>query len=81
MSASVYVCQGGCGKFEEDITEMNPRGIVSEKLYCNACIEEIDEYLTQRDELHSHLANEWSEKLFALQGSYDKEGRSLPDAP
>jgi hypothetical protein len=79
MPASVYVCQGGCGAFEEDVSQMNPRGIVNEKLYCAACIEEIDEYLTERDELHTRLAADWGLELQVLKDAFSKDGRHLPD--
>jgi hypothetical protein len=79
MPATVYVCQGGCGKFEEDLAQMTPRGIISEKLYCGACIEEIDEYLSERDDLHTKLAADWGLELQVLKDSYAKDGRHLPD--
>ncbi len=74
-----YVCQG-CRGVEEDITEMSPRGIVTEKLYCPKCIERVDEYLDERDELHTHLAEQWAEHRAALASAFESVGiRSLPD--
>lgn len=74
-----YVCQG-CRGVEEDITEMSPRGIVTEKLYCPKCIERVDEYLDSRDALHTRLANEWAEDRAALASDFESGGiRNLPD--
>jgi hypothetical protein len=74
-----YVCQG-CRGVEEDITEMFPRGIVTEKLYCSKCIERVDEYLDARDALHTRLANEWAEDRAALASNFNDAGiKSLPD--
>jgi len=79
MSAAVYVCQGGCGTFEADISKLYQRGIVNERLYCEECVLEIDKYLQARDELHTKIAVEWSEGLAALVEEYATEGRRLPD--
>ena len=74
-----YVCQG-CSGVTEDVTEMSPRGIVTEKLYCGKCIERVDEYLDERDALHTRLANEWAEDRAALASNCESDGiRNLPD--
>jgi hypothetical protein len=74
-----YVCQG-CRGVEEDLTEMSPRGYVTEKLYCSKCIERVDEYLDARDELHTRLAQDWAQERAALAADFETGGiRSLPD--
>lgn len=82
VQGMAYVCQG-CRGVEEDLTEMFPRGIIAEKLYCAKCIERVDEYLDARDALHTFLAEKWAEDRAILAGlASDIEGggiRSLPD--
>jgi hypothetical protein len=79
MPAAVYVCQGGCGTFEEDASKLHPRGVVNQRHYCEQCVKEIDKYLQARDELHTRLAVEWSEGLMKLTSEYAAKGRRLPD--
>ena len=79
MPASVYVCQGGCGTFEENRAEMSARGLVDEKLYCKDCVVVIDVYLKDRDDLHTRLAEGWANGLAALAEQYGVDGRKLPD--
>ena len=74
-----YVCQG-CREVKEDFTEMSSRGIVTEKLYCQKCIERVDEYLDARDVLHTELAEMWAEKRAWLASDFETGGiRNLPD--
>lgn len=79
MPASVYVCQGGCGAFEPDIAKMHMRGIVNEKLYCEKCIAIIDGFIKSRDNLHTDLADRWTNGLALLVEEFAAEGRKLPD--
>lgn len=79
MPASVYVCQGGCGTFEEKRGEMRERGFVNPKLYCVRCVETIDEFLEERDTLHTRLSEEWSVGLSDLVNKYQVDNRRLPD--
>ena len=74
-----YVCQG-CRGIEEDPSVMSSRGIVTEKFYCNKCIERVDEYLDARDRLHTELAERWAEGRVALASDFQSGGfRNLPD--
>ena len=79
MPASVYVCQWGCGTFEEDHSKMHERGIVNPKLYCSKCIGDVDAYLAERDRIHTHLAEKWSRELAETRKMFDEEGRRFPD--
>ena len=79
MPASVYICQGGCGAFEPDRAEMHARGIVNEKLYCEKCVVVADEYLAARDELHTRLADKWSNGLAELGADFAETLKVLPD--
>jgi hypothetical protein len=86
MASSVYVCQGGCGRLEEDLTKLESRGFVSPKLYCVACIPMIDQYLQERDDLHTKLGRDWANGLSELHRRYalvddgHPSGVKLPDA-
>jgi hypothetical protein len=79
-AASVFVCQGGCGTFEPDAAKMQARGIVNEKLYCEKCIVQVDDYLSARDNLHTRLAVEWADGLAGLRRDWEKVVKALPDA-
>lgn len=79
MPASVYVCQGGCGTFEPDRSKLHARGIVNEKLYCEKCVVHADAYIESRDELHTALAQDWSEGLAALAAEFSGHLKVLPD--
>ena len=79
MPASVYICQGGCGTFEEDVSKLFARGIVHEKLYCAKCVASVDSYLEMRDALHDDLAKQWAEGMFTLESEFKKSVKVLPD--
>ena len=79
MPAQVYVCQGGCGAFEPDRAKMHARGIVNEKLYCEKCVVRVDEYIVARDDMHTRLAQAWSEGLIMLVNKFG-DLDALPDA-
>lgn len=79
MPASVYICQGGCGAYEENLAEMNERGFVNPRLYCARCVETIDEFLEERDVIHTRLSQEWSLELSNLVNKYQVDNRKLPD--
>ena len=80
MPAQVYICQGGCGAFEPDVSKMHTRGIVNEKLYCEKCVVRVDEYLKLRDDLHTQLADEWSAGLAGMAYDFADVLKALPDA-
>jgi len=79
MAVSVYVCQGGCGRHEEGVSEMHERGITTVKLYCADCVKEIDDYLEMRDAIHTDLSTRWSEGLASLQADFLTRVKNLPD--
>ncbi len=79
MAEQAYICQGGCGAFEEDSSQMHSRGIVNPKLYCPACVHRADEYIDERDKLHTRLAQEWQEGLAGLASDYEGILKALPD--
>ena len=81
MPATVaYVCQGGCGKFTKDVSELSERGMVNAKLYCDKCVVIVDSYLEMRDALHTDIALRWSKDLASLQGDFLSRVKNLPDA-
>ncbi len=80
MPATVaYVCQGGCGKFTEDVSELTELGMVNKKLYCDECAVVVGSYLEMRDALHTDLATRWSNGLASLQVDFLKRVKNLPD--
>jgi hypothetical protein len=85
MPESVYICQGGCGRYEANPGQLVVRGVVTPRHYCAECAPLIDEYMMARDVLHSHVANEWSIGLAHLHAKFsvtdDKhpQGVKLPD--
>jgi hypothetical protein len=78
-TSSVFICQGGCGTFDEDASKFQTRGFVNEKLYCEKCVVVADAYLFCRDSIHTKLATEWSEGLSELAAVYSPTLKNLPD--
>ena len=78
-AATVHVCQGGCGVFEEDFSKMHVRGFVNEKAYCAKCVVVVDSYLEMRDALHTNISEQWSDGLASLQKDFFERVKNLPD--
>ena len=79
MAIQAYVCQGGCGNFEEDVSKLHSRGMVTPKLYCSACVHRADEYIEERDKIHTRLAKEWEDGLMYLASDFSGVLKVLPD--
>jgi hypothetical protein len=79
-AASVFICQAGCGTFEPDAAKMHTRGIVNEKLYCEKCVKDVDDYIAARDKLHTELAVKWAHDLEVLREDWSNVIKALPDA-
>jgi len=78
-TSAVFICQGGCGTFEEDVSKFQVRGMVNEKLYCEKCVVIADSYLGARDDVHTFLSGKWSEGLANLAEDYSGLLKNLPD--
>ena len=80
MSArTVYICQGGCGIYKESSADLNERGLINERLYCDRCVIHVDAYLKARDDLHTKIAMEWSDGMVELAGRFSSLIKRLPD--
>jgi hypothetical protein len=78
-TSSVFICQGGCGTFDEDASKFQTRGFVNEKLYCEKCVIVADKYIEERDKIHTFLSGKWSDGLVRLAADFSSLLKNLPD--
>jgi len=79
MPTSVYLCAGGCGAHCSALSDFHERGIVYPRYYCDACVEQADAYLKERDEIHTQIATDWQEGLAEVARDLGFEKGKLPD--
>ena len=72
-----YSCDG-CG---QDGTDFKARGLLNIKHYCSKCIDSVDAYLQARDDLHTQIAEAFSQGVVAMKNAWHKEypKGKLPD--
>ena len=77
--AVIHLCDG-C-KTTTDKKDLAPKGIMGNE-YCPECLETIDAFLAERDELHDKVQKQWGKGIDALRKKYHSslkfEGK-LPD--
>jgi len=61
------------------IGEVQRRGHIIKREYCDECVKEIDTMLAEIDSLHSNLAAQWHNELGTIRRKYTTEGGLLPD--
>ncbi len=66
------VCDGGCGQTTPNIGEFKEYGTAQKRRYCVACAITVEDYIAERDALHTQLAQSWSDEMAQLQSEWDQ---------
>lgn len=80
--ALLFQCDGGCGMTATDQAQLTPVGFSEPKTYyCAMCLPTIQQFLADRDVLHTRLAKAWQTELAFLMEAWKNghPGGKLPD--
>jgi len=75
-----FVCDCGKEKMVNDISELEPLGVMG-LLYCKGeCSERMQLFLKERDQLHEKIIKQWQNGLEELKNKHNEDGCCrLPD--
>ena len=78
---ALFLCDGGCGKTIENISEMKVIGLVRPGHYCEKCAKSVEKFESDRDALHSRISEYWNDGLKLLKEDWVKKHPrgTLPD--
>lgn len=74
-------CDGGCGKQTKEVKEFHEMGRIRTRHYCDDCKQSVMEFERDLDEIHTEVADVFSQKQDALRYAWlgkHPEG-TLPD--